>query len=159
MQSTRYFEHCLDEVKWYFRMVDEPKQNHYTAIHVRLTDYDNAYHPRLGLEYYAPAMAELPGPFLVFSDDIPSAKNLFGSAVEYSEGRDYLEDFRLMKTCRHFIIGNSSYSAMAAVLGEHPEKRVIAPRPWFGKQYANIDGEDIYEPTWKVINWKEALAA
>src|SRR5690349_5601346 len=24
MQSTRYFEHCIDEVKWYFRMVDEP---------------------------------------------------------------------------------------------------------------------------------------
>ena len=56
-------------------------------------------------------------------------KNLFGSSVEYSEGRDYIQDFKLMKRCRHFIVGNSSYSAMAAILGEVPDKRVVAPRP------------------------------
>ncbi len=164
-QSARYFEHCFDEVKWYLRMKDEPRQNDFVAIHVRLTDYDNAYHPRLGMEYYAPAMAMFHGArFLVFSDDIPAARMMMeeifnstlsvGSHVSYSEGRDYITDFRLMKSCRHFIIGNSSYSAMAALLGEAGDKRVIAPRPWFGHQYAAKTGEDIYGSDWEVINWE-----
>jgi hypothetical protein len=79
---------------------------------------------------------------------------MFGSSVEYSEGRDYIQDWKLLKTCRHFIIGNSSYSAMAAVLGEASDKKVVAPRPWFGpKRAGGIDGEDIYGPTWKIIDW------
>ncbi len=156
-QSTKYFEHCLDEVRWYLTFKDEPPQNDYVAIHVRLGDYDNAYHPRLDMTYYAPAMAQFADEkFLVFSDDIESARQMFGSKAEYSEGRDYLEDFKLMKRCKHFIIGNSSYSAMAAVLADHPDKKVIAPRPWFGHRYANINGEDIYNPDWDVITWDKA---
>jgi hypothetical protein len=160
MQSTKYFQHCLDEVRWYFRMKDEPLQNDYVAVHVRLGDYDNAYHPRLDTSYYGPAMVQFPGAkFLIFSDETETAKQMFGDKVEYSEGRDYLEDFKLMKTCKDFIIGNSSYSAFAAVLGEDPEKRVVAPRPWFGERYTNITGEDIYNPDWHVINWQQAKAA
>lgn len=157
MQSQRYFDHCLDECRWYFKMKDEPPQNDYCAIHVRLGDYDNQYHPRLGTEYYGPAMELFPGAkFLVFSDDLDEAKRMFGESVEYSEGRDYIEDFKLMKRCRSFIIGNSSYSAMAAILGEHPDKQVVAPRPWFGAAYTGITGEDIYGSNWTVINWQKA---
>lgn len=156
MQSQKYFDYCLDEVKWYFRMKDEPPVNDYVAIHWRAGDYSDGdgYHPRMTMGYYAPAMAQFPGEkFLVFSDDIPACKEMFGDKVEYSEGRDYIEDFKLMKTCRHFIVGNSSYSAFAAVLGDHPDKRVIAPRPWFGPAYVSIDGEDIYGDNWNVLNW------
>jgi len=153
LQSTRYFEHCLDEVRWYFRMVDEPPLSDYVAVHVRLGDYDNAYHPRMGLNYYQPAMALFPGArFLVFSDDLDSCKKIFGNSVEYSEGRSYLDDFKLMKRCRHFIIANSTFSSFAAVLGDAPDKRVVAPRPWFGA-LAGITGEDIYNPDWTVINY------
>lgn len=154
MQSERYFEHCLDEVKWYFRMVDEPSPNDYTAIHVRLGDYDDSYHPRLTMSYYRPAMEHFHGAkFLVFSDDIKAAREMFGGQVEYSEGCDYLADFKLMKTCRNFIIGNSSYSAMAAILGEAKDKQVVAPSPWFGPA-SNITGEDIYNPDWTVVNYQ-----
>ena len=104
-------------MKWYLRM-KTTSANDFVALHVRLTDYDNAYHPRLGMEYYAPAMAMFHGArFLVFSDDIPAARRMMeeifnstlsvGSHVSYSEGRDYITDFRLMKSCRHFIIGNA----------------------------------------------------
>jgi hypothetical protein len=156
MQSEKYFVHCLDEVRYYLRMKDEPPQNDYCAIHVRLGDYDNAYHPRLDIRYYAQAVLQFPShqKFMVFSDDLDTAKQMFGSSVEYSEGRNYLEDFKLMKNCRHFIIGNSSFSAMAAVLGEAPDKQVIAPRPWFGPAYTSITGEDVYGESWKVINWQ-----
>lgn len=153
-QSEKYFEHAIDEVKWYLRMKDEPPLNDYVAIHVRRGDYDDKYHPRIPESYYRAAMAEFVGAkFLVFSDDIAAARQMFGDSVEYSEGRDYLDDFRLLKCCHSFIIANSSYSAMAAILGEAENKQVIAPRPWFGPAYAQITGEDIYGPGWKVINW------
>jgi len=155
-QSEKYFEHAIDEVRWYLRMKDEPPQNDYVAIHVRRGDYDDAYHPRIPESYYRAAMAEFPNvKFLVFSDDVAACREMFGSEVEYSEGA-YLEDFRRMKRCSSFIIANSSYSAMAAVLGDAADKRVIAPRPWFGPAYAQITGEDIYGADWKVINWQHA---
>lgn len=156
-QSEKFFEHAIDEVKWYLRMKDEPPQNNYVAIHWRAGDYSagDGYHPRMTMDYYRPAMDLFHGAkFLVFSDDIVAAKEMFGSSVEYSEGRDYLQDFKLMKRCRHFIVGNSSYSAMAAILGEHSDKQVVAPRPWFGPRYAQITGEDIYGKEWKVIDWQ-----
>lgn len=163
-QSTRYFSHCLDEVRWQLRMKDEPPQNDYVAVHVRLGDYDDAYHPRLGMRYYGPAMAQFPGSrFLLFSDDVDAALLMVANSgvlhrVDAAHG-NYIEDFKLMKRCRNFIIGNSSYSAMAAVLGEHPEKRVIAPRPWFGPKYTEITGEDIYDKGWTIINWQDAREA
>lgn len=155
-QSTRYFEHCIDEVRWQLKMHDEPPRNDYCAIHVRMGDYDNAYHPRLDLRYYELAMAHFGSSqrFLVFSDDIDAAKQMFGDRCDYSEGRDYLADFKLLKSCSSFIIGNSSYSAIAAVLSDAPDKQVVAPRPWFGPAYAEIDGEDIYEAGWKVVDWQ-----
>lgn len=156
-QSEKYFEHAIDECRWYLRMKDEPPQNDYVAIHWRAGDYSagDGYHPRMTMDYYRPAMDYFHGAkFLVFSDDIPAAKEMFGPSVEYSEGRDYLADFKLMKKCRHFIIANSSYSAIAAVLCDTPDKQVVAPRPWFGPAYAQITGEDIYGEGWKVINWQ-----
>lgn len=158
-QSEKFFEHAIDEVKWYLRMKDEPPQNDYVAIHWRAGDYATGagYHPRMTMDYYRPAMDHFHGTrFLVFSDDIIAAKEMFGPSVEYSEGRDYLQDFKLMKRCRHFIIANSSYSAMAAILSDAKDKEVIAPRPWFGPQYAQITGEDIYSPSWKVIDYERA---
>lgn len=159
LQSEKYFAHCLDEVRWYLRMKDEYPQNDYCAIHVRLGDYDDQYHPRMTMDYYSRAMAQFTAgqPYLVFSDDIETAREMFGAKVEYANG-DYLDDFKRMKSCRHFIVGNSSYSAMAAILAEAKDKRVIAPRPWFGPKYAQITGEDIYGSDWTVIDY-ERLAA
>lgn len=154
-QSEKYFSHALDEIRWYMRMKDEPPQNDYVAIHVRRGDYDDAYHPRLTMDYYRPAMEEFHGArFLVFSDDIEGAKQMLGPSVEYSEGRDYLADFKLLKKCSSFIIANSSYSAMAAVLSDAQDKRVVAPRPWFGPKYTDIKADDIYGESWKVIDWQ-----
>lgn len=161
-QSAKYFSHCIEEARWQLRMKDEPPQNDRVAIHVRLGDYDDRYHPRLGMDYYGPAMAQFPGAkFLVFSDDLLAAQQMalemlnLSTDIVYATG-NYIEDFALMKRCKSFIIGNSSYSAMAAILGEHPEKRVVAPRPWFGSAYTSIDGEDIYGEDWTVIDWRKA---
>lgn len=167
LQSERYFSHCLEEVRFYFRMKGEPPINDYCAIHWRAGDYGatptkykplgNPAHPRMTMNYYEPAMALFGSKqkFLVFSDDIDEAKKLFGDRVEYSEGLDYLDDFRLMKRCQHFIVSNSSYSLMAAILGEHPERRVVGPSPWFGGDYAKThDDRDILSKGWHVVHYQ-----
>lgn len=158
-QSWKYFDGVRDQLKHYFRMHDE-FQTDACAIHARLGDYDNQYHPRLGMEYYGPAMAQFPPDqqFTIFSDDIDGAMAMFPreERIHYSMDRDYIQDFRFMKGHTHFIVGNSSYSAMAATLGDAPDKKVIAPRPWFGPKYTQIDGEDIYDKNWQVINWSIA---
>ena len=164
-QSEKYFAHAIDEVKWYFRMQDEPPLSDCVAVHVRLGDYGeqktpqhpdgNPHHPRMNLSYYEPSMALFPGAkFLVFSDDIPECRKMFGDRVEYFTGKDYLDDFRQMKKCRHFIISNSSFSAMAAILGDAPDKRVVAPSPWFGGPYLeSLDEKGIYSSGWTVVNY------
>jgi hypothetical protein len=165
MQSEKYFAHCMDEVRWYFRMKDEYERRDKVAIHVRLGDYDNAYHPRMDMRYYATAIDLFPKgtKFLVFSDDLEAASDMFvahygsdkkGERFQYVRG-DYIDSFKLMKACRHFIIGNSSYSAMAAILGEAEDKKIIAPEPWFGPAYTNITGADIFGEGWTVINYEQ----
>ena len=162
MQSAKYFEHCIDEVRWYFRMKDEYPQNDYCAVHVRLGDYDDRYHPRLDMRYYGRAMEQMPAgtKYLLFSDDRTAAEKMFYNengfkiAMDTFEGNT-MDSFKAMKSCRHFIIGNSSYSAMAAILGEANDKKVIAPSPWFGPKYTDITGNDIYCPDWTVINYEK----
>lgn len=164
-QSFKYFAHCFDEVKYYMRFKAEPSQSDYCAVHVRLGDYDGGYHPRLGMDYYAEAIKRFPNDqrFLLFSDDIKAAVGMF--TEYYGKGNKmftivdgsfgYIDDFSVMKSCRHFIIGNSSYSAMAAILGEAKDKKVIAPAPWFGQKYTNITGKDIYCEGWTVIDYEQ----
>jgi hypothetical protein len=141
MQSEKYFKHCLPLIQHYFTMTDEPPQNEDVAIHIRLGDYDNHFHPRLGLEYYAPAIARFPKgtPFKVFSDDPVAAYDMLkGLGYMYvSKDRTYIEDFKLMKSCSHFITGNSSYSLMAAILGTAPGKQIICPANWFGAAWGS----------------------
>jgi hypothetical protein len=156
MQSEKYFIHCSEEIKYYFKMKDEYQINDFCAVHVRLGDYDDNYHPRLKMDYYNKAMSMMPAgtKFKVFSDDIEKAMEMFGgyksdSNISYSL-RSYLDDFKFMKSCKHFIIGNSTYSWWAAWLGGHRDKKVIAPATWFG-QIANLSTKDIYANNWIII--------
>jgi hypothetical protein len=142
MQDPRYFEHCMPLIRDAFRMRDEPEQNDYVAIHYRAGDYiddPNAYHPRCSKEYYEKAVSLFPSntKFLLFSDDMETAKYLIGSSFDYDtiiHQGGYIKDFKLMKRCKSFITANSSFSAMAAILGEHPDKKIIMPKRWFGSQ-------------------------
>jgi hypothetical protein len=159
MQSFKYFDHCRETILHYFTMKDEPEQNDYVAVHWRAGDYqegENAYHPRQPFEYYDKAMSLFIGEqFILFTDDIPAAAILFAPLMQkykilYADGKNYIEDFKLMKRCKSFIIANSSFSAMAAWLGTHEEKKVVAPSLWFGK-VADISAKDIYHKDWVVI--------
>lgn len=151
MQSYKFFSHCIGQVREVFRFKDEPEQNNYVAIHYRAGDYiddSTAQHPRCSTEYYEEAMKLFPGEkFMVFSDDIEWAKNKLdwmNNDIIFSNG-NYLDDFRMMKRCKSFICANSSFSFMAALLGEHPDKKIVMPSRWFGSQMPpEFETKDIY---------------
>lgn len=140
-QSEKYFKHCLPLVMHYFTMKDEGVLQDSVAVHIRRGDYDNAYHTRIGKEYYLEAIKLFPDytKFTVFSDDQTAATEMFQDlgwgrhfTFYYNFGHSYIEDFRHMKMCRGFICANSSYSLMAAILSEAPDKKIICPSNWFG---------------------------
>lgn len=72
--------------------------------------------------------------FIVFSDDIEWVRaNIdFGSNVYYESGNDQVwEKLRLMYSCKHFILSNSSFSWWAQYLSRNEEKVVISPTRWY----------------------------
>lgn len=54
--------------------------------------------------------------------------------IEFSEGRNELQDLSLMASCGHHIIANSTFSWWAAYLGHNPDRIVVTPsaETWFG---------------------------
>ncbi len=143
-QSDKYFNHCIDLIRYYFTMFGEDTHDA-TAIHMRFGDYDDSYHPRPKVEYYREALVHVPGPYLLFSDNMDEAIKIMSELkVSYIPiDRDYLESFKIMKRCNHFICGNSSYSLMAAILSPNPDKVIVCPKKWFG-DHVGLETADIY---------------
>lgn len=75
--------------------------------------------------------------FIVFSNDIEWVKaNLkIRGEVHYESGHDPVwETFRLMSSCRHFIISNSTLHWWAQWKGEAKDKIVVAPDRWYNAE-------------------------
>jgi Glycosyl transferase family 11 len=113
------------------------------SLHVRRGD---SMIPREGkvvlpMRYYADAISiikeRLVDPvFFVFSDDMPLAKEILPRDeqmvfVEHNDDFAAHEDLRLMSSCHHHIIANSTFSWWGAWLNARPDKIVVAPRHWF----------------------------
>lgn len=75
--------------------------------------------------------------FFFFSDDIEWAKeNISVDCPHYYEsGVDPVwEKIRLMYSCKHFIISNSTFSWWAQYLSRNPNKIVVSPNRWFANK-------------------------
>lgn len=162
LQSEKYFAHCKPLIEYYFEQGVPFKQHEIAAnscaIHVRLGDYENNYHPIQDRSYYIMAMNRVRmlqrvDVFYVYSDEIEKAKVLFEGVpdVIFIDPIDTMTDFYSMRQSDHFIIGNSSYSWWAAWLSKkNRDKVVVAPKKWFGL-VAGISSEDIYCENWIVL--------
>jgi len=135
------------------------------SIHIRLGDYlhPNHHFAILDGEYYEKAIIEnfLPAEdynFVVFSNDIVYAKEMFGGDniwfVEPVGGEKVCtdsekEDLALMSLCDHHITANSSYSWWGAFLSKNPDKKVICPTNWLKAYHQSswMNGR-YYPPTW-----------
>lgn len=88
--------------------------------------------------------------FFIFSDDIEWAKkNLkINEEIFFETGNDTVfEKLRLMSSCKHFILSNSSFSWWAQYLSQNKNKIVLAPSIW----YVNQEKTDIYQENWELI--------
>lgn len=85
-----------------------------------------------------------------FSDDIDWVKNnikVKGKAL-YESGNDPVwEKLRLMSSCKHFVISNSTFSWWAQHLAENKEKIVIAPSRWCNDKRP----VGLYEKNWTIL--------
>lgn len=126
-------------------MLNEIQNSNAVCVHIRRGDYLLSKYAQLQVcdeQYYATAIAQareilLDPVFFIFStghDDIEWVRQNYhlGDNVRYVDldNPDY-EELRLMYTCKHFIISNSTFSWWAAVLSqESPEKKVWCPSVW-----------------------------
>ncbi len=72
--------------------------------------------------------------FIFFSDDIAWVKKniIIDAPCYYESGDDPIwEKIRLMYSCKHFIISNSTFSWCAQFLSRNQTKVVISPDKWF----------------------------
>ncbi len=156
-QSEKYFKDIENVIRKEFRFKKKPvgknksmlkriMSTNSISIHVRRGDYaidrkTNKFHGVAKAHYYKKAVELVlkkqdKPTFYIFSDDIPWCKKSLGFIkkaifVDYNEQEKSYEDMRLMSSCKHNIIANSSFSWWGAWLNDNPEKIVIAPKKWF----------------------------
>jgi hypothetical protein len=130
------------------------------SVHIRRGDYTNAQvqavHGLSSMEYYKMALdyilSRIEGVTLfVFSDDMEWTRANFISKapihfVDHNSAEKDFEDLRLMSTCQHHIIANSTFSWWGAWLNPTKDKIVVAPRQWFAT--SSLDDRDIVPEEW-----------
>jgi len=165
-QSEKYFKHNRESILDLFSInseighyIDEKYgyllDSNSCSLHVRRGDYLSLpdYHPVCTMDYYRNAIAEFSDDtrFLVFSDDIQWCKENFkGDNFHFIEGEKDYVDLYLMSLCNNNIIANSSFSWWGAWLNNTPNKKVIAPKQWFGKA-KQLNTKDLIPETWIIL--------
>ena len=133
------------------------KSVHAVSIHFRRGDYvGNAVHETDKTVYYKEAMelieSKVENPvYFLFSDDIPWVKENFTTSfethyIDFNDASTNFEDLKLMSSCQHNIMANSSFSWWGAWLNSNPNKTVIAPKLWFNDEKVNTS--DIIPENW-----------
>ncbi|MDR1263231.1 MAG: alpha-1,2-fucosyltransferase [Oscillospiraceae bacterium] len=150
-QGYKYFD-CIkqlimDEIRYMGKLRSEnsvmrsriKESRNAVCVHVRRGDFVNRkdYCSICTKAYYNSAINMLtkatPDPvFFVFSDSMGWAKKSIAFPestvfVENNGENDAAEELELMRSCKHFIISNSSFSWWAQYLGASDESIVISP--------------------------------
>ncbi|WP_455629502.1 alpha-1,2-fucosyltransferase [Parabacteroides sp.] len=108
------------------------------GVHIRRGDYVSLGLIVCSIRYYEYCIREMmkmteASVFYIFSDDIPWVReNLHVDAniVFVDNNNPAPEDLRLLYSCNHFILSNSTFSWWGAYLGRAKEKIVMVPKHW-----------------------------
>jgi glycosyl transferase family 11 len=153
-QTNRLVEEIADELRMEFSL-QEPAQGknlevlqeirqsrNPVSLHIRRGDATLPTEGRvvLPMEYYSHAISILKERFVdpaffIFSDDMDFAKERLPRDarlifVEHNDEFTAHEDLRLMSSCHHHIVANSTFSWWGAWLNSRTDKMVVAPRHW-----------------------------
>lgn len=176
-QSEKYFRDFRDTLLTELSVQQKPSSKNRTwmekietsnslGVHVRRGDYvPQGWN--LPAVYYHRAIREARSRLenvnlFFFSDDIEWVREhtqrmlpdtFPTSQVQYVDCNDQEahEDLRLMRSCDHNIIANSTFSWWGAWLNQHDEKLVFAPAYWIRDRVENLD---IIPKRWSVIDWR-----
>lgn len=123
------------------------------SINVRRGDYLNCsdYHPVCSLEYFNQAIDRIgrDKQFLITSDDLPWCKeNFIGDHFHFADRTVPEENLYLQALCTNNIISNSTFSWWGAWLNPNVNKKVIAPKVWYGPQAADLNTQDLLPDSW-----------
>lgn len=145
------------------KMLENIAKSNSVCVHIRRGDYLNPEWSYLNIcnyNYYKKAMElvkeKVENPvFYIFSntsEDIAWIKENYDFSeynVEYVDlnNPDY-EELRLMYSCKHFVISNSTFSWWAQYLGEYENKVVVAPSEW-NREVEDCSG--IYMSDWEIV--------
>ncbi len=177
-QSERYFISIAEKIKDELQVISPLSErsreiadlmagSDAVCLHVR--QMHGAHHafdqpppsqvPQLQFSYYEEAVARLvqrvPNPtFFCFSDNFPWIRERWKFPfpvhfVDHNRGPRSYEDVALMSRCRHFIIGNSTFSWWGAWLSRHPDKIVIAPDNRGRVKWGSED--DLLPARWEIL--------
>jgi hypothetical protein len=130
----------------------------FSSVHLRCGDYAHRqqHHPVMNKDYYTKAFDIINSEnYLVFSDTISKAKEIFGQFNNinfiYMENNHAFEDMYLMSICQNNILANSSFAWWAAWLNKNDNK-VVAPSNWLGSAYnGQWNISDLIPQSWSVI--------
>jgi len=123
-------------------LLDDIEKSNSVMLNVRRTDFvNNSYHGTMDVGYYSKAISIISertegARYFIFSDDIEWCRQNLGFIensviVDHSHKGDRFGDYlELMKSCKHFIIPNSSFAWWSAYLSQSDGKIVIAPNNW-----------------------------
>ena len=176
--SYQYFESCRDDIYAIFQVktsissenqkvldVIQKAWSRAVSLHVRRGDYvtlasANKWHGVCSLGYYEASIEQMKEKlwdpvFFIFSDDIDWCKaNIhFPEWIESHyidhNGSAGHEDMRLMYSCAHHVIANSSFSWWGAYLWVNLERVVIAPKKWIQENDHSTD--NLLPPSWTLL--------
>ncbi len=173
-QSENYFTGIAERIKKEFtprraaegenlRLLQEIESNASVSLHIRRGDFENdstvnQIHGTCPPAYYEQAINLIAGKindpvFYIFSDDMAWARhhlrlNYRTCFVDINNEHTAFEDLRLMYSCKHQIIANSTFSWWGAWLNKAGDKIVIAPKLWFRDEELNRQAKDIIPENW-----------
>ena len=163
-QSHKYFSPIAEEILSSFRgseflspashvFIELIEDSHALGLHVRRGDYvtnprTGAFHGICDLAYYHRAVGRVLAStridrIFVFSDDVEWCDEKVKFEVETVIVRSSIPDtdqLKLLASCEHHVIANSSYSWWAAWFGQSESQIVIFPEKWFA------DGRGVQDP-------------
>lgn len=166
-QNQHYFNHIKDELQKDFSFRNPLSENENTllseinsenavAINVRRTDYisDQETNEFMGVitgSYYPEAIKivkqKISKPrFYIFSDDIEWCREHFKDLenhviVDHSyKGHKFSSYLRLMSSCKHFIIPNSTFAWWAVWINQNNNKVIVQPKNWVNDKSKDTSG-------------------
>jgi len=152
--NKEFIKNTLENIPLIKNALSFPREGNNSFVHIRRRDYIqmseelNIFFYEKSLEYLKNNIAGFK--FDIFTDDYEWVKSqqIFNKAENiYSENdlnNDPIETFATMLSYNNFIVGNSTFSLIAAFIAESDSSIVVIADPWF---------REIRHPGFDFENW------